>query len=94
MATICLPIKLLNFKRASLSPSKAILLQPIKVTTVILVGIKTGLPIISELDQIQGNAGYDDARSSRHKNLSLFHLIGYQKIVVCPLFCLLKIFEN
>ncbi|MEA1933959.1 MAG: hypothetical protein U9N60_05960, partial [Thermodesulfobacteriota bacterium] len=39
------------------------------------------------LDQMQGNAGYDDASSSRHKyNLSLFHLIGYQKNVVCPLF--------
>jgi hypothetical protein len=69
----------------------AILLQPIKVTTVILVGIKTGLPIISALDQMQGNAGYDDARSSRHKyNLSLFHLIGYQKNVVCPLFLINK----
>ena len=63
----------------------AILLQPIKVTTVILVGIKTGLPIISALDQMHGNAGYDDARSSKHKyNLPLFHLIGYQKNVVCP----------
>ncbi len=70
----------------------AILLQPIKVTTVILVGIKTGLPIISALDQMQGNARYD-ARSSKYKYIFIpFSLDWLSKKrglspigLVCPL---------
>ena len=44
--------------------SLGIVFQPIKIKQIVFIRKKTGLPVVSTLDEMEGNTGYNDSGSS------------------------------
>jgi hypothetical protein len=66
--------------------SLGIVFQPVKIKQIVFIREKTGLPVVSTLDEMEGNTGYNDSGSSWHNALdNPGNQRMQQKNVVCPL---------
>lgn len=62
-----------------------IFFQPIKIKQIVFFCEKTGLSIVSSLDDMKWNVGHNDSGSSRHNMIyTMNNLEMPQTIVVCP----------